>query len=38
MLDMPQRCRRAGGQNYPSPAAEPDADGSTTVCFAPTQP
>jgi hypothetical protein len=23
---------------YPSPAAEPNADGSTTICFAPEQP
>jgi hypothetical protein len=28
----------AGDQSYPSPAAEPSADGSTTVYFAPTQP
>jgi hypothetical protein len=38
MLDTPQRYPRAGSQSYPSPAAEPDADGSTTVYFAPTQP
>jgi hypothetical protein len=38
MLDTPQRYPRAGSQNYPSPAAEPDADGSTTVYFGPTQP
>jgi hypothetical protein len=38
MLDTPQRYPRAGSQSYPSPAAEPNADGSTTVYFAPTQP
>jgi hypothetical protein len=38
MLDTPQRYPRAGSQNYPSPAAEPNADGSTTVYFGPTQP
>jgi hypothetical protein len=38
MLDTPQRYPRAGSQSYPSPAAKPDADGSTTVYFAPTQP
>lgn len=38
MLDTPQRFPRAGSQSYPSPAAEPSADGSTTVYFAPTQP
>jgi hypothetical protein len=38
MLDTPQRYPRAGSQNYPSPAAEVDADGSTTVYFGPTQP
>ena len=38
MLDTPQRFPRAGSQNYPSPAAEPNADGSTTVYFGPTQP
>jgi hypothetical protein len=38
MLDTPQRYPRAGSQSYPSPAAEPDADGSTTVYFSPTQP
>jgi hypothetical protein len=27
-----------GSQSYPSPAAEPNADGSTTVYFSPTQP
>jgi hypothetical protein len=29
---------RAGSQSYPSPAAEPNADGSTTVYFGPKQP
>jgi hypothetical protein len=38
MLDTPQRYPRAGSQSYPSPAAEPNPDGSTTVYFAPTQP
>ena len=38
MLDTPQRYPRAGSQTYPSPAAEPDADGSTTIYFGPTQP
>ncbi len=38
MLDTPQRYPRAGSQGYPSPAAEPNADGSVTVYFAPEQP
>lgn len=38
MLDTPQRYPRAGSQDYPSPAAEFNADGSTTVYFAPEQP
>jgi hypothetical protein len=38
MLDTPQRFPRAGSQSFPSPAAEPDADGSTTVYFSPSQP
>jgi hypothetical protein len=38
MLDTPQRYPRAGNQSYPSPAAEPEADGSTAVYFGPTQP
>jgi len=38
MLDTPQRFPRAGSQTYPSPAAEPNADGSTTVYFGPKQP
>ena len=37
-LDTPQRYPRAGDQSYPTPAAEPNTDGSTTVYFAPTQP
>ena len=38
MLDTPQRFPRAGSQSYPSPAAEPNADGSTTIYFGPKQP
>jgi len=38
MLDTPQRFPRAGSQSYPSPAAEPNPDGSTTVYFGPKQP
>jgi hypothetical protein len=38
MLQTPQRFPRAGSQTYPSPAAEADADGSTTIYFGPTQP
>jgi hypothetical protein len=38
MLDTPQRYPRAGSQSYPSPAAVPNANGSTTVYFAPEQP
>lgn len=38
MLDTPQRYPRAGSQNYPSPAAEADASGVTTVYFGPKQP
>jgi hypothetical protein len=38
MLETPQRYPRAGSQSYPSPAAEPNADGSTTVYFGPSQP
>jgi hypothetical protein len=38
MLDTPQGFPRAGSQSYPSPAAEADADGTTTVYFSPTQP
>jgi hypothetical protein len=38
MLDTPQRYPRAGSQSYPTPAAGPNADGSTTVYFGPEQP
>jgi hypothetical protein len=38
MLDTPQRYPRAGSQSYPSPAAEANANGSTTVYFGPKQP
>jgi hypothetical protein len=38
MLDTPQRYPRAGSQSYPSPAAEANADGSTTIFFGPKQP
>ena len=38
MLDTPQRFPRAGSQSYPSPAAEANADGSTTIYFGPEQP
>jgi hypothetical protein len=38
MLDTPQRYPRAGSQDFPSPAAEAAADGSTTIYFGPTQP
>ncbi len=38
MLDTPQRYPRAGSQSYPSPAAEANADGSTTVYFGPKLP
>ena len=38
MLATPQNHPRAGSQSYPSPAAEANADGSTTVYFAPQQP
>ncbi len=36
MLDTPQRYPHAGSQSYPSPAAEADADGATTVYFSST--
>lgn len=36
--DTPQRHPRAGSQSYPSPAAEADPDGSTTIYFGPQQP
>jgi hypothetical protein len=38
MLQTPQRFPRAGSQSYPSPAAEPGADGAATVYFSPKQP
>jgi hypothetical protein len=38
MLDTPQRYPRAGSQSFPSPAAEADGDGVTTIYFGPTQP
>ena len=38
MLETPQRYPRAGSQSYPSPAAEPNPDGTTTVYFGPKQP
>ena len=38
MLATPQRYPRAGSQSFPSPAAEADADGSTTIYFGPKQP
>ena len=38
MLNTPQRFPRAGSQSYPSPAAEANADGSTTIYFGPQQP
>lgn len=38
MLQTPQHYPRTGSQSYPSPAAEANADSSTTIYFAPTQP
>lgn len=38
MLATPQRFPRAGSQSYPTPAAEPNPDGSTTVWFGPEKP
>jgi hypothetical protein len=38
MLQTPQVYPRAGSQGYPTPAAKPNADGSTTVYFGPRQP
>ena len=38
MLQTAQRFPRAGSQSYPSPAAEAEADGSTTVYFGPNKP
>ncbi|WFU90442.1 DUF1254 domain-containing protein (plasmid) [Rhizobium sp. CC1099] len=37
-LDTPQGYPRAGSQSFPSPKAEANADGSTTIWFAPEQP
>ena len=38
MLQTPQRFPRAGSQSYPTPAAEANPDGSTTLHFAPIKP
>ncbi|MFV9455231.1 DUF1254 domain-containing protein [Rhodococcus sp. NM-2] len=38
MLQTQQRFPRSGSQSYPTPAAEADADGSTTVHFSPDKP
>jgi hypothetical protein len=38
MLQTAQRFPRAGSQSFPSPAATPNADGSTTVYFGPAKP
>jgi hypothetical protein len=38
MLQTPQIYPRAGSQSYPTPAALPNADGSTTIYFSPKQP
>jgi hypothetical protein len=38
MLQTEQLYPRAGSQEYPSPAAEADSDGSTVVYFSPTRP
>lgn len=38
MLRTPQRFPRAGSQDYPTPAATPDSDGSTTIYFGPQRP
>ena len=38
MLRTPQRFPRAGSQDYPTPAASQDADGSTTIYFGPQKP
>jgi len=38
MLDTPQRFPKVGSQGYPRPPATTDADGSTTVHFAPECP
>jgi hypothetical protein len=38
MLRTTQRFPRAGSQEYPTPAATPGPDGSTTITFGPQQP
>ena len=38
MLQTKQRFPRAGSQSFPSPAATPNPDGSTTVYFGPSKP
>jgi hypothetical protein len=38
MLQTPQRFPRAGSQSFPTPAAESNKDGSTTVHFAASKP
>jgi hypothetical protein len=38
LLQTEQLYPRAGSQEYPSPAAEPEADGSTVVYCSPTRP
>ncbi|MZF85265.1 DUF1254 domain-containing protein [Streptomyces sp. SID5643] len=38
MIDIPQRFPRAGSQAYPTPAAVPGPDGTTTVHFGPDRP
>jgi hypothetical protein len=38
MLKTPQRYPRAGSQSFPSPAAVPAKNGSTTIWFSPEQP
>ncbi|MCK4839591.1 MAG: DUF1254 domain-containing protein, partial [Desulfobulbaceae bacterium] len=38
MLQTKQPYPRAGSQSYPSPAAAPNADGSTTIYFSPKRP
>ncbi|GAF48837.1 DUF1254 domain-containing protein [Rhodococcus wratislaviensis] len=38
MLQTPQRFPRAGSQSYPTPAADAEADGSTTIHIAPEKP
>jgi hypothetical protein len=38
MLETPQRFPRAGSQAYPTPAATPERDGSTTIAIGPQRP